>query len=503
MQPLRAEGVAAGTAEAAAAARQARKARSRSREGAAAGVPLTAVPSAAVTAGTVQAAATAHSTREAASQDAAGIAATGQVAEATTAARAPPASASAPAAAAAAKAASEAPAAKTAPAPTELEAGSPDLPNYYTLALPHETSTVHDYERIGAPIGEGTYGTVWRATCKKTGQTVAIKRVMVRNERDGFPLTAIREIRALYRLKQNNIVNLIEVVADPEKAEAFLVFEYCPSDLTGLMAYRKQRLKMGEIKCLIKQLMNAVDFCHMNGIMHRDLKPSNVLITARGELKLCDFGLSRIFSGSGNFSTRVITLWYRPAELLLGTRTYDQSVDVWSCGCMLGELLTGYPMFPESSETRVFVAIANKLAPVEDLWPVELRMLPQWNKLWSVKQQFTGNEEPSDVVKAFFREVARLYGQESSELLRSTLELEPSKRISSEAVLRHSWFFRDPMPCQPHEIRLNQNMSFHELDVKRHREKLRQEQENKRKRTQESMRAGADDSEAAKRRQQF
>jgi len=144
------------------------------------------------------------------------------VAEATTAARAPPASASAPAAAAAAKAASEAPAAKTAPAPTELEAGSPDLPNYYTLALPHETSTVHDYERIGAPIGEGTYGTVWRATCKKTGQTVAIKRVMVRNERDGFPLTAIREIRSLYRLKQNNIVNLIEVVRRPREGRSVL-----------------------------------------------------------------------------------------------------------------------------------------------------------------------------------------------------------------------------------------------------------------------------------------
>merc|ERR550514_2385190 len=158
-----------------------------------------------------------------------------------------------------------------------------------------------------------------------------MKQIIIRNERDGFPVTAIREIRALKRLCHPNIVSLVDVCADPPVGSTgpgvvYLVFEYSPHDLTGLLAYRKQRLKLTEIKCLLQQLANALDFCHMNGIMHRDLKPSNILVTSKGELKLCDFGLSRSFQGVGNYSTRVITLWYRPPELLLNTKYYDQSV---------------------------------------------------------------------------------------------------------------------------------------------------------------------------------
>jgi len=306
---------------------------------------------------------------------------------------------------------------------------------------------------------------------------VAMKRVVLRNEREGFPVTAVREVRALRRLDHPNVVSLIDVCAAPPTpgdrvpGDVYLIFEYAPSDLTGLLAYRKQKLKPPEIKCIIRQLVNALDFCHMKNIMHRDLKPSNVLITGKGELKLCDFGLSREFAGPGNYSTRVITLWYRPPELLLGTRNYDQRVDVWSAGCIFGEMLAGFPLFPESSEPKVFQKICERCgASTEDAWPEHLRGLPQWEK-------FAPRKPAEGDAIDIFGELQAKHGTAAAELLRATLELDPGKRIGTEEILQHRYFSQEPMPCQPSEIKINQHLSCHELDVKRHREKLREDKE--------------------------
>lgn len=359
------------------------------------------------------------------------------------------------------------------PAPTPV-------PSHFSEKLPHETSVADSYEKDGDPIGEGTYGTVWKAKCRRTGLTVAMKRVLIRNEKEGFPVSAIREVRALRRLDHPNIVSLLDVVAAPPAVgstgpgDVYLIFEYAPSDLTGLLAYRKQRLKPAEIKCLIKQLANALDFCHLKSIMHRDLKPSNVLITALGVLKLCDFGLSRSYDGPGNYSTRVITLWYRPPELLLGAKHYDQRVDVWSAGCIFGELLTGHALFPESSEIKVFQKICERCnACSDDAWPADFRKLQHWDRF--IPRKAPG-EEPapgSDI----FSELLAKHGPTAVDLLRSTLQLDPCQRVSAQAVTEHTFFAQEPLPCEPKEIKVNQHLSCHELDVKRHREKLREEKE--------------------------
>jgi len=317
-----------------------------------------------------------------------------------------------------------------------------------------------------------------------------MKRVVLRNEREGFPVTAVREVRALRRLASHpNVVTIHDVCAAPPAAgangpgDAYLIFEYAPSDLTGLLAYRKQKLKLPEIKCLIKQLWNALDFLHLQNIMHRDLKPSNVLITGKGELKLCDFGLSRTFQGPGNYSTRVITLWYRPPELLLGTRHYDQSVDLWSAGCIFGELLAGYPLFPESTELGVFRKICERCGALPaEAWPEGLRRLPQWEK-W----------RPDDVQISsdIFGDLRQKYGELAIDLLRCTLKLEPSHRISAQAAYEHGFLSQEPLPCQPSEIKMNQHLSCHELDVKRHREKLREEKEAMRQQAKRPMAAMA------------
>jgi len=358
--------------------------------------------------------------------------------------------------------------------------------------LPHEATVADTYEKVGVPIGEGTYGTVWRAQCKKTGRQVAMKKVFLRNEREGFPVTAVREVRALKRLNHPNVVTLVDVCAAlmlpgaTGPADVYLIFEYAPSDLTGLMAYRKQKLKLPEIKCLVKQLANALDYCHMQNIMHRDLKPSNVLITAGGQLKLCDFGLSRTFQGAGNYSTRVITLWYRPPELLLGTRFYDASVDVWSAGCIFGELLAGQALFPESSEIKVFQKICERCgAMTEDAWPEELRRLPQWEK-FAPRRDDTGGPARGDV----FADLAVRHGSVAVDLLRQTLHLEPSRRIDAATILQHRFFIEEPWACQPSEIKMNPHLSCHELDVKRHREQLREQREAQRMQNRRPREAG-------------
>eukprot|EP00929_Paragymnodinium_shiwhaense_P121093 TRINITY_DN9320_c0_g2_i1.p1 TRINITY_DN9320_c0_g2~~TRINITY_DN9320_c0_g2_i1.p1 ORF type:complete len:565 (+),score=148.36 TRINITY_DN9320_c0_g2_i1:73-1767(+) len=353
--------------------------------------------------------------------------------------------------------------------------------------LPHEATIASSYEKLGAPIGEGTYGTVWRARCTRTGDQVAMKRVVLRNEREGFPVTAVREVRALKRLDHPNVVRLFDVCAAPpapgsnSPGDIYLIFEYAPSDLTGLLAYRKQKLKLPEIKCLVWALANALDFCHLQNIMHRDLKPSNVLITGQGELKLCDFGLSRIAEGPGNYSTRVITLWYRPPELLLGTRHYDQSVDVWSAGCIFGELLAGYPLFPESTELGVFRKICERCgARPEEAWPEQQRRLPQWEKFFLPPKR---GEEPSSGVGTtpgtgdIFVELNYKHGPSASDLIRSCLKLEPKERIAAGGVLEHRFLEQEPLRCKPSEIRINQTQSCHELDIKRQREKMREEKE--------------------------
>mmetsp|Transcript_136557 Transcript_136557/g.436224 ORF Transcript_136557/g.436224 Transcript_136557/m.436224 type:complete len:353 (+) Transcript_136557:388-1446(+) len=325
-----------------------------------------------------------------------------------------------------------------------------------------------------------------------------MKKVFLRNEREGFPLTAIREVRALRRLRHPNIVNLVDVCAGmPEPGcpsrDIYLIFEYAPSDLTGLLAYRKQRLKPPEIKCLTKQLANALDYCHMSNIMHRDLKPSNVLITAIGQLKLCDFGLSRTFQGPGNYSTRVITVWYRPPELLLGARYYDASVDIWSLGCIFGEMLAGQPLFPEMSEGKVFLKICERIgANAEEAWPEELRKLPQWEKLAPRRDGGDGatasasSTQKSDI----YADLTLKSGAVAVDLLRATLQLEPCLRITAAKILSHRYFSEEPMACQPSEIKMNPHLSCHELDVKRHREKLREEKEKQREEQQRLQKNG-------------
>lgn len=210
---------------------------------------------------------------------------------------------------------------------------------------------VDNFERLNH-IEEGSYGWVSRARETSTGEVVALKKLKMDNLNDGFPVTALREIQTLKESHHRHIVDLREVVVGEQINDVFLVMEFLEHDLKTLQEDMAEPFMQSEIKTLMLQLTSAVEYLHENWIMHRDLKTSNILMNNRGEIKLADFGMARYFGDPvpPNLTQLVVTLWYRAPELLLGADTYDQAIDMWSVGCIFGELLKNEPLLQGTSE---------------------------------------------------------------------------------------------------------------------------------------------------------
>jgi cell division cycle 2-like protein len=214
--------------------------------------------------------------------------------------------------------------------------------------------SVERFDRLNH-IEEGSYGYVSRAREEATGEIVAIKKLKLDTARDaGFPVTALREIQCLNAAKHRHIVQLREVVNGEGSArgDVYIVMEFLEHDLKTLQEDMEEPFMPSEVKTLMLQLGSAVEFLHEHWILHRDLKTSNILMNNRGEIKLADFGMAR-FCGDPppeNLTQLVVTLWYRSPELLLGATTYDSSVDMWSLGCIFGELLTRNPLLQGKNE---------------------------------------------------------------------------------------------------------------------------------------------------------
>nr|DAD41133.1 TPA_asm: hypothetical protein HUJ06_015456 [Nelumbo nucifera] len=313
-------------------------------------------------------------------------------------------------------------------------------------------------------IGEGTYGQVYMAREIKTGEIVALKKIRMDNEREGFPITAIREIKILKKLHHENIIKLKEIVTSqgPEmdeqgkpdgnkyKGSIYMVFEYMDHDLTGLSDRPGMRFSVPQIKCYMRQLLTGLHYCHVNQVLHRDIKGSNLLIDNQGNLKLADFGLARSFSNDHNatLTNRVITLWYRPPELLFGTTKYGPAVDMWSVGCIFAELLHGKPILPGKNEPEQLNKIFELCgAPDEINWP-GVSKIPWYNTF-----------KPTRPMKRRVREVFKHFDHHALELLERMLTLDPSQRISAKDALDAEYFWNDPLPCDPKRQRKSANSS--------------------------------------------
>jgi cell division cycle 2-like protein len=229
--------------------------------------------------------------------------------------------------------------------------------------------SVDEFKRLNT-INEGTYGIVSRAEDMETGETVALKKVKMENEREGFPLTSLREINILLSFHHPSIVDVKEIVVGSGDS-TYMVMEYMEHDLKAVMETMKQPYSQSEVKCLMLQLLEGVKYLHDNWVIHRDLKTSNILLNNRGELKICDFGLSRQYgSPLKPYTQLVVTLWYRAPELLLGATEYSTAIDMWSMGCIMAELLTKKPLFDGKRDIDQLSKIFKMLGtPNEGIWP--------------------------------------------------------------------------------------------------------------------------------------
>lgn len=289
-------------------------------------------------------------------------------------------------------------------------------------------------------VGSGTYGKVFKGLNVYTKGLVALKRIRMEGERDGFPVTAVREIKLLQSLRHPNIVKLQEVMV--EKNDCFMVFEYLSHDLTGLLNHPSFKLDSAQKKHLAMQLFEGLDYLHTRGVLHRDIKAANILVSNNGILKLADFGLARFYAKRHqlDYTNRVITIWYRSPELLLGETQYTAAVDVWSAACVMIEIFTRHAIFPgDGTELSQLEKIYNLLGtPNLQDWPGLVDMA--WFELLrpTVKRRSIFGEKYKDKVTA-----------DAFDLLSAMFQYDPAKRPNAAEVLKHRYFVsEEPLPRQ-------------------------------------------------------
>ncbi|CAL9037055.1 unnamed protein product [Musa banksii] len=291
-------------------------------------------------------------------------------------------------------------------------------------------------------IGSGTYSNVYKARDPVGGRSVAMKKVRVEDVKAvDSVLFMVREIALLRLLDHPNIIRLEDLAVSriPTTPSLYLVFDYMEHDLAGLTALPGVRFTVPQVKCYMKQLLSGLEHCHSQGVLHRDIKCSNLLLNKEGILKIADFGLATFFDPNNTkpMTSKVVTLWYRPPELLLGATRYGVGVDLWSAGCILAELLTGKPILPGQTEVeqlhRIFKLCGS---PSEEYF--EKLKLQKTTSFGSYKCSIS--ETFSDLPPS------------SVSLIEKLLALDPLERGSATSALNSEFFNIEPYACDPSEL---------------------------------------------------
>ncbi|XP_020218831.1 protein IMPAIRED IN BABA-INDUCED STERILITY 1 isoform X1 [Cajanus cajan] len=301
--------------------------------------------------------------------------------------------------------------------------------------LPLQTDS---FERLDK-IGQGTYSSVFQAREIETGRMVALKKVRF----DKFQAESVRfmarEILILRTLDHPNVMKLEGIIASQQSNSIYLVFEYMEHDLAGLLASPDIKFTDSQIKCYMRQLLSGIEHCHLQGIMHRDIKASNILVNNEGILKIADFGLANTLSPNSKqpLTSRVVTLWYRPPELLMGSTNYGVSVDLWSVGCVFAELFLGKPILKGRNEVEQLHKIFKLCgSPPDEFWKKSKLPLATMFK-------------PQTKYESSLWERCRGFPVTAVNLLETLLSIDPAKRGTASSALMSEYFSTVPYACNP------------------------------------------------------
>ncbi|KAL8486284.1 hypothetical protein ACS0TY_023117 [Phlomoides rotata] len=316
------------------------------------------------------------------------------------------------------------------------------------------------FEKIDK-IGQGTYSNVYKAKDIVTGNIVALKKVRFDNLEPESVRFMAREILILRRLDHPNVVKLHGLATSRMSCSLYLVFDYMEHDLAGLASSPEIKFTEPQVKCYMHQLLSGLEHCHNRHILHRDIKGSNILIDDRGVLKIADFGLASTFDPNNQhpMTSRVVTLWYRPPELLLGATEYGVGVDLWSAGCILAELFAGKPIMTGRTEVeqlhRIFKLCGS---PSEEYWK-------------KAKLPHATIFKPQQSYKRCIRETFKDFPQSSLPLIDTLLAIDPSDRQTATSALNSDFFTTRPYACDPSS--LPKYPPSKEMDAKRRDEEAR------------------------------
>uniref|UniRef100_A0A8I7BJV0 [RNA-polymerase]-subunit kinase n=2 Tax=Hordeum vulgare subsp. vulgare TaxID=112509 RepID=A0A8I7BJV0_HORVV len=287
-------------------------------------------------------------------------------------------------------------------------------------------------------VGQGTYSNVYKARERGAdGRLVALKKVRLDTMEPESVRFMAREMRILRRLDHPNIIRLDGIATSRMHRSIYLVFEFMYSDLSRLIA---RPLTTPQIKCYMQQLLMGLQHCHERNILHRDIKGSNLLIDRAGVLKIGDLGLANYY-GPGRrrpLTTRVVTLWYRAPELLLGATDYGVGIDLWSAGCLLAEMFSGKPLMPGRTEVEQLFKIFSLCgSPPDEYWP---------------RMKLPATFRPPKTYKSTMAEKFAGMPPSALPLLATLLALDPAARGTAAQALQSEFFSTPPLACDVSDL---------------------------------------------------
>lgn len=344
-------------------------------------------------------------------------------------------------------------------APDGPESRRPERYRWQKMNSFREMSSMKAYEVV-EKLGQGTFGVVQKAHQRKTKRVVALKQLINHSAKEGFPITAMREITILKKLHHCNVIEIIDMVYESPKVANgedmlhhrgcfYTVTDYMRSDLVGLLKNPRVQMTVPVIKGIMVQLLQGIQYVHEQKYLHRDMKAANILIDHRGVVKIADFGLARMYhgpvptvghgpgGGEKNYTALVVTRWYRPPEILLGERKYTTAVDLWGIGCVFGELFTHNPILVGKSDAHQAQIIFQLVGPPD------IKTWPEAGTL-SNKSLLSIGLTCKRTLEARFAPI--INDPQGVQFLSGLLTLDPYKRMNALDALSHPYLSSDPRP---------------------------------------------------------